>query len=122
MVQIVENININININTLENDQDVIAFLDACEAFEGDHFDIDNVVTDIPIHIIVNAYVKRDEYYNLRYQNFAPNNLKFNIDKLLTYFEIDSNRIDDLERAQRDCDFRQFYSLLSVEELTFLGW
>ena len=118
MVQIIENINI--NINTLENDQDVIAFLEASN--EGEHFDIDNVAPDIPIHIIVNAYVKRDEYYNSRYQNFAPNNLKFNIDKLLSYFEIDNNRIDDLENAQRECDFRQFYSLLSVEELNLLGW
>ena len=104
------------NINTLENDVDVIAFYRATE-------DSENSGIEIPHDIIINAYTKRDEYYQNRYEGFAPNNLKFNIDKLLTYYEhIDNNRLSDLENAQIQCNFREFYSILNVEELYVLGY
>ena len=103
------------NIIRLENDQDVIEYERASEEFE-------NYGIEIPRNVIINAYVKRDEYYNRRYDNFSPNNLKFNLDKLLTYFVLDENRINDLENAIQQCNYRQFYSLLSIEEMVVLGW
>ena len=103
------------NINRLESDQDVIEYERAWEEFE--NFDI-----EIPRYVIINAYVKRDEYYNRRYDNFAPNNLKFNLDKLLMYYVLDQNRINDLERAIEQSNFREFYSLLNIEEMHLLGW
>ena len=103
------------NINRLENDQDVMEYERAREEYE--NYDI-----EIPRNVIINAYVKRDEYYNQRYDYFAPNNLKFNLDRLLMYFVLDQIRINDLESAIVQVNFRQFYSLLNIEELILLGW
>lgn len=100
------------NINILENDQDIIEYYNAFNIY-GD---------ETLIEIVRKAYTKRDEYYHRRYQGFAPNNLKYNIDNLLGYFVLDDNRLLDLENAQMQCDFRHFYNLLNIEELVLLGW
>ena len=105
----------NCNINMLENEQEVVAFYRAWEEYE-------NFGIEVPIHAIVDAYVRRDKYYNQRYDNFSPNNLKFNLDKLIMYFVLDENRINDLEEAITQNNFRLFYSLCNVEELHVLGW
>ena len=103
------------NINRLENDQDVMEYERSLTEYE----DFGN---EIPYNVIVNAYVKRDEYYNQRYDNFAPNNLKYNLDRILMFLVLDQDRINDLEYAIQQCNFRSFYSLLSIEELHLLGW